>query len=484
MDFCRSEGHPQSQSLLELARRVFIYRDNVEVLGTERASQTRYAQMIEDIPSPQGKMEVLEYLTERFPTEAHFHSHLARLLSQGGEYRRALECADRAIELQPGDHVLHHMRGMVHRQQMRMSIEAHADLGDVTEIAKLASKSFTDARNHRPEAEHSYVSEVQTLISLVDYAGSGTQDVVRDVLAQSGTEPFIKAALERADDLLDQVRHLYGGEKPSHYVDDCRARLARFYGDYESALQAWDSLLARQDVHRPPVQRQIAWTLVRRRDETWTALRINELRRVRRLLEENLQEDPNDSTSLRLWLRAVRLPPAAASLDHVIERVTYWKANTDSWDAAYYLYVLHALRALDGSTQGAADSERALDECRGLTRFRRDRTRSFEWLGHGDGIGRLVHQSRLGDWEGDFWGDPSALVRVEGRIKSIDGPQKGIVEVGGAVDAFFVPARADFYEGRDTNVGVDCYLGFSYDGPRAWDVKKVESNQHDHPGQI
>ena len=472
IDFCRAEGHPQSERLLELVRRVFIYRDNVEVLGTERASLTRYAQLIEDIPSPQGRVEVLQYLTARFPGEAHFHSHLARLLSQGGEYKRALECADYAIELQPGDQVLHHMRGMVHRQQMRMSIDARADLSEVTRLAKLAAESFSDARYHRPEAEHSYVSEVQTLISLVDYAGKGTRDVVREVLAQSRTDPFIRTALERADELLDQVRHLYGGEKPSHYVGDCRARLARFYGDYERALQAWDNLLARQDVDRPPIRRQIVWTLLRRRGEVWNALRNNELRRVTTLLEENLQEDSNDSTSLRLWLRAVRLPPVAASLDHVIERVSYWKANTNSWDAAYYLYVLHMLRALQGSTQGAADAERALDECRGLTRFRRDRTRSFEWLGNGDGIGSLVHQSRLGEWEGDFWGDTCALARVEGRIKSIDGPQKGVVEVRGAVDAFFVPARAGFYEGRDANVAVDFYLGFSYDGPRAWDVRR------------
>ena len=482
VDFCRAEAYPQSERLLELVRRVFIYRDNVEVLGTERASQTRYAQLIEDIPSAQGRMEVLEYLTKRFPSEAHFHSHLARLLSQGGEYNRALECADFAIELQPSDHVLHHMRGMVHRQQMRALIAARAELSDVTSVAKLATESFSDARMHRPDAEHSYVSEVQMLISLVDYAGNGVRDVVGDVLAQSRTDPFITTALDRASDLLDQVRHLYGGEKPSHYVEDCRARLARFFGDYDSALQAWDNLLGRQGVHRPPIRRQIVWTILKRRDEAWTGLRINELRRVRRLLEDNLQEDSNDSTSLRLWLRAVRLPPVAASLDHVIERVTYWKVNTDSWDAAYYLYVLHTLRALTGSTQGAADAERALDECRSLTRFRRDRTRSFEWLGNGDGIGGLVHQSRLGDWDGDFWGDPSALARVEGRVKSIDGPQKGLVEVRGTVDAFFVPARAGLFEGRDANIAVDCYLGFSYDGPRAWGVRRTGKDDPE-PGQ-
>ena len=470
-DFCRAEGQPESDRLLELARRVFIYRDNVEVLGTERASHSRYAQLIEDIPSPQGRIEVLEHLTQRFPTEAHFHSHLARLLSQNGEHKRALDRADYAISLQPNDHVLHHMRGMVLRQEMRISVERRAELPRLIGLGKGASESFDRARKLRPDEEHSYVSEVQMLIMLVDYAGRGRGDVVRDVLVRQDTDPYVKTALERADGLLDQVRHLYSGERPSRYVQDCRARLARFYGDYEYALQAWDNLLSRSDVPHPPIRRQIVWTLLRRRAEAWTSLRKNEVSRVRQLLEDNLQEDPNDSTSLRLWLRAVRLPPNAASLDHVIERVTYWKANTNSWDAAYYLYVLQSLRALDGSIQGAADAGRALEECRGLTRFRRDRTRSFEWLGKEDGMQRLVHQSRLGDWKDDFWSDTNALVRIKGRIKSIDGPQKGTVEIGGAIDAFFVPARSGFFKGRDENLSVDCYLGFSYDGPRAWDVQ-------------
>ena len=473
IDFCGADGYAQSDRLLELARRVFIYRDNVEVLGTERAYLKRYSQLIEDIPATQGKVEVLEYLTERFPTEAHFHSHLARLLIQSGEYERSLECSAFAIQLQPDDHVLHHMEGMVYRQQMRTLISAGVGVAEITKLARLAGESFANARRLKPDAEHSYVSEVQMLVSLVDYAGRGKEDVIRDVLAQPTSDPFVRTALERADDLLDQVRQLYGGEDPSRYVQDCRARLAGFFGNYEYALQAWDNLLARRDVYRPPIRRQIVWTLLRRRNSAWATLRSNEVSRARKLLEDNLDEDPNDSTSLRLWLRAVRLAPAMASLDRVIERVTYWKANTNSWDAAYYLYVLHALRALGGSVQAVADTERALEECRTLTRFRRDRRRSFEWLGKGAGIGGLVHQSHLGEWKGDFWADTDALVRIEGRVKSINGPEKGIVEIKGAIDAFFVPGRTGLHDGRDENVAVDCHLGFSYDGPRAWNVQKV-----------
>ena len=56
VDFCDGDVHPTSDRLLELIRRVFIYRDNSEVLGTERAALSQFAQFIEEIPSDHGKL--------------------------------------------------------------------------------------------------------------------------------------------------------------------------------------------------------------------------------------------------------------------------------------------------------------------------------------------------------------------------------------------------------------------------------------------
>ena len=470
--FCRGDEHTASDRLLELARRVFVYRDNIEVLGTERAAQGRFAHLIEDLPSHHGKIDVLRHLTECFPLEAHFHAHLGRFLGLNGGFTEALECIDFAISLQPCDHVLHHMRGMALRQKMRAEAEAGATVDQLIETAKKASESLEEARRLGPDMEHGYISEVQMLIDLVDHVGGGRKDVVRDVLAESEANPFLKQALERAEDLLDRVQHLYAGEGPSRYAVDCRARLQRVYGDYQTALQAWDSLLSRPEIAKPPVRRQLVWTILRRRGGAWDQLGPREVDRIRRLLEENLQEEVNDSTSLRLWLRVIRQSETLPSLASVIEKVSYWKANTGALDASYYLYVLHTLRALTGSTQGAADAERTLEGCRELARFRRDRTRSFEWIGPGDGVAALVHQSRLGEWKDDFWESTDALVRLKGRISSIDGPQKGSVELDEGVRAFFVPVKSGFHLGRDENAAVTCYLGFSYDGPRAWDVQR------------
>lgn len=471
--FCRGQEHATSDRLLELVRRVYIYRDNIEVLGTERAGQKQFSALVENIPSRHGKIEVLRHLTELFPLEAHFHAHLGRFLGLSGEHAEGLKCVEFAVSVQPQDPVLHHMRGMVLRQSMRARVQEGATVNQIVDSAKTASESFEQARRLSPDVEHGYISEVQMLVDMLDLAGKSRDNTVRDVLARPETDPFLKQALDRAEDLLDRVQHLYAGEPPSPYASECRARLQRVYGDYATALQSWDSLLSRPEVAKPPVRRQIVWTILRRRDGAWDKLNQKETDRVRHLLEENLEEEVNDSTSLRLWLRAIRQSTSPPSLDSVIEKVGYWKANTGSLDAAYYLYILHTLRALNGSSQGAADAERALEECRALARFRRDRTRSFEWIGAGEGVRALVHQSQLGEWKEDFWEATDVLARLDGRVVSIGGPQKGSVELNGRVVAFFVPAKSEFHFGRDESVPVNCYLGFSYDGPRAWDVQRT-----------
>ena len=469
--FCRGDTQTTSDRFLELVRRVFIYRDNAEILGTEQAARSQFAQLIDDIPSSHGKREVLHHLIEKFPLEAHFHAHLGRFLSLNGEYDEALRCVDSAIELQSDDHVLHHMRGMVLRQKMKACDSAD----QLVNIAKEASESFVEARQLSPDLEHGYISEIQMLIELIDKVGQRRKDIVSSVLARSNVSPFLQQALEKSEELLDRVQHLHAGEKLSHYAIDCRAKLERIYGDYSVALQAWDNLLSRPEVSKPPVRRQIVWTILRRKDGVWDRLTDNETDRVRRLLEENLEEEVNDSTSLRLWLRAIRQLRSPPTLDFAIEKVAYWKVNTGALDAMYYLYVLHTLHAINGSLQGAADAEKALEECRRLAQFRRDRTRSFEWIGSGNGIGALVHQSRLGEWQEDFWSSTDALCRLRGRIKNIGGPQRGLIELDNGIKAFFVPGRSGVHSSRDENALVNFYLGFSYDGPRAWDVRRIET---------
>lgn len=119
-------------------------------------------------------------------------------------------------------------------------------------------------------------------------------------------------------------------------------------------------------------------------------------------------------------------------------------------------------------------SEELIEQSRIKSRYRRDRTRSYEWFGKGVGLNRLVHHSELGEWDevSTFYTNVSRLERVEGRILEIKGPEAGTIELSSCdLPAFFVPARVGVERGRDENLRVSFYLGFSYDGLRAWSVE-------------
>lgn len=485
--FCRGDDPNPSADLLTVISRCFLYRDDRDPLGKESPEQVsggHFSQLIQDIPSIEGRLTTLIKLTELFPLEAHFWGHLGRFYSiEMRDFENAIHSLDEALQLDPEDHVLYHMKGMALRNQAYELMQIKGmhpptknDLEQCLSIAAKAAEQFDIARLKQPNDEHGYVSHIQMLFRLVEFArvvlGAHSG---QDVVISPYVDKSVRESIDVAEDLLEQARKLREGEKQSSHVEKCRVQLDSLYGNFESVLQGWNNLLARQDVYRPTIRRQLVYAYVARRERRWDHLSVNEIARVVELLEQNLIEEPNDRRNLRLWMQAVRRAQPPRSIDQVIERVSYWKSNSSEIDAVYYLYVLYSLKALQGFSLSLSLMKENLEECRKRSRLRRARTGSFEWIGLGSGLGQLVHYSELGSWNSDqdFWGKPEKLARLKGTIVSISGPEAGLIEVGAGVTVFFVPGKSGHLRGRDENRAVEFFLGFSYDGPRGWEVKNA-----------
>ena len=476
IEFCRGHTPVASEDGLDLVRRVFVFRGNSEILGSERAGSSKFSDVIERIPAREGRLKVLEHLTGYFPDEAHFWAHLGRFYSSAlCEYDKACEAVEYAIGLQPDDHVLHHMKGMVLRSQIYQMISNKRDLSEIVSKAEAAADAFTKARELDPDDEHGYISEAQMILRVIDYCGV-VKKTAPVLVASSGSSPkWVRESVQNVEELLAQVRHNRKGEHPSRFEEDCMAKLDILYGDHSTALQRWDSMLVREDVYRPPIRRQIVWAYLARRRRDWNDLKPNELKRAVTLLSTNLDEEPNNERNLRLWLQAVRAGENPPSIDSVVEKIFYWHSNSDSLEPAYYLFVLYSLKAFEGSSLARDKANRVLDECRARSRYRRNRTKSFEWIARGEGLKRLLHQDALGEWDRDcqFWSDPSPLDRLNGVVSHIQGPEAGEIETTSGLKAFYAPGPAGHHQGETENRRVTFYIGFSYDGLRAWDVKTV-----------
>lgn len=485
-EFCRGDDVVPSDEMVDLASRCFLFRDNRDPLGRESPdvhTPSHFAQLIEDIPAVEGRLTVLKKLTELFPDKAHFWGHLGRFYAmQVRDSENALKAIDRAIDLDPEDGTLYHMKGMALRSRLYQWMQdmpapqGRTELENIANLAVKAAEQFEIAREKHPTEEHGYIRHIQMLLRVVDFArvATGTESTQR--LLTSPTVPsLLRESLDAAEELLEQARKLREGERPSPYVENCRIQIDALYGRFDVVLQGWTNLLTRQDVYRPPIRRQLVHAYVVRRGRRWDALEPRELSRVVELLDQNLLEEPNDARNLRLWMQAVRRVQPPVALDSVIERVSYWRANSSEIEAVYYLYVLHALKALQGFALAVDPMKECLEDCRRKARLRPNRTGSLEWIGPGQSLSRLVHYSELGGWqtEKDFWARADRLERLNGTIVTISGPEAGIVELPSGVRAFFVPGKSGHLKGRDENRGVSFCLGFSYDGPRAWEVRSA-----------
>jgi len=475
--FCVRRLPEPAEESLELVRRVFIYRDESEMLGTEASNTRKYSQIITDIPVLQGRKRVLKNLIELFPNEAHLWAHVARFYANElGDFDRAIEMAEKALDLQPEDHVLHHMKGMVCRTQAYTFINEKRSLEEALQKSKQASDAFALARNHGPDDEHGFISDAQLIIKFLDYAGKVTNtDPV--TAASRNDDPWVREGFQTVEDLLMHVRRRRRESADSELEQRCRSDLELLYGEHERALQIWDSLLARRkgEVYAPPIRRQIVWAFLARRERNWASLNPKEVKRSVSLLEENIKEDPSDERNIKLWMKAIRHQQNPPAVEVVLEKVAYWASNTDSLEADYYLYVLNILLAINGSTVSANHAIRALERCKEKSRYRYDRTWCHEWLGKGQGFKQLVYRENLGKWDqlSRFWEQTKQLSQVRGVISTIRGPQAGTIEIKRNLTAFFVPGVSKHSVGRSENLSVTFFLGFSYDGLRAWSVENM-----------
>lgn len=470
-EFCRGDD-TEDNELREVIKGVFFDRSSEELLGSEAGGRPLFAQLVEDVPSPEGAVELLASVAEMYPGDAHFAAHVARYYAYRlRNFERARFYADLASSAAPGSHTLQHVLGMVYRAEAYDAIGRRTEMAEVSAIGREASAAFARSRDLAPFGnEHAYISDAQLRIRVIDYAVRGTGSI-SEYLKTKQVDPYVVECISTAEDLLTSVRGQRDPRNESGFEARARTELTALYGNFDQALQMYDALLAKNPSERVPVRRQIVWTHLARYDRDWKAIPGRALRRISLLLEENFAEAQYSSADIRLWWRAIRFLQPPPSQDRILEVMSYWRASDRSVDALYCSYVAYATEVLDGIRTALPDAEKYLRECSGRARGLAQRSLSLDWVGQGVGIARLVHQSELGGWDRDagFWRDSKLLQRMEGRVTEIAGPQAGYVDIAG-MQAFFVPSRSRLERGRDENARVSGFLGFSLDGPRLWEV--------------
>ena len=442
-----------------------------------------FSRFLNDIPSEGGKQRALEHLTGSFPGEPHFWAHLGRFYSRvTHDHPLAHSAHETAIRLMGHDSRLHHMAGMGWRSELYDLLSSiRADFtpdaeSKIFELVHRASDNFNTARDLDRRDEHNYISHVQMLQRVVGAVAvaRGHQHDPITFLTTTGNGRY-REMVDEAQNLLSDLELIKGGEFLSQIHVRVSADLDSLYGNRSNAIQRLTNLLDRNDAFRPPIRRAIIRNYLARNDGDWDSLRERELQRIVGLATENIREEPASDYNLRLWLRAVRTENAL-SIDRVAEQLAYKNLQNPSVDTKYYLYILKFMQMEAGDYTARGQVSQLINEC---SRAARDLSRpssSFEWLGAAEGFRGLLHASTLGPWDDDedFYRNRGGLKRVGGRIATIRHQGSGEIELKSGLRAFFAPSRGNvpggYVGGQDIGREVEFFLGFSYDGLRAWVV--------------
>ncbi|MET3984192.1 hypothetical protein [Streptomyces sp. PvR034] len=467
---------PENSTTARLLNELFIRRTSWSPNGQK---PDNFAELIESM-SVEAGARVFEQLTVRCPDNAHFWNHRGRydIYKVKADFRQAESFVLKAVEKSHGHDATHlHTLGLVRRFWIENELasltrggEEHTPeqlLAAIQELFDGAMEAFTNAGKYT-NTDYTWSTPIQLIATVVErlWKASGVGSLVEFMEGNDPSAMWVTEQIGRAEELLDNLRNL---NAEGTYYQKLNNRLTGLYGDVERLVEQWQELRRRGN-DNPEVNLAIARTLYAKAGRDWSSLSEDNARLIAEMAEGSVNSGRATDADLRLWFQSYRRLPEYTETN-ALERLAWFASEKNSLDANYYLYILHFLIWYRGDARDQDRTRYYLEETRRLSRQHR-RQWSFEWLGHGPRPHPLVHFSEMGRQRygpAGFWSRPQQLKRVSGIIEEIKSPQSGRLRItNGQMPAFFTP-RNQFWQTRDVNASVEFYLGFSYEGLRAWE---------------
>jgi len=469
-----------SDNEMELLKRLFVYRNNQEILGKEEESV--FSNFIENgLQTDEARLSIFKQLTESFPDESHFWAHLARFFSlRMKNHSEALNAISKAIDLSIGkDSLLYHMKGMCLRAIARDKMREFQGVSEIPkEVVKEifskvdeAGEFFEECRNINPSNEYGYVSHIQMLISVIDF-GFSISKITSKTEFLRNLDVWFQEKLDLAEDLLDLMKLQAQMRNNNSYLDECDLKLQELYENFSLVIEGWNNLLSKANKDKSVIRRSIVRAYVRRA-QSWDSIENKDIDKIIKLIEENIQEEPDKANNIYLWFQAAR-QTEKIDVNSAIEKVSNWRTISDMNESLYYLSVLHTIQAIEGTSISKIKAEKLIRELSERKRNTPFRTHCLEWFGKRSGLKRIVpYKNAISrNDSNEMVINTELLEKIRGKISYIKGPEGGTIELACGLTANFIPARGiGFSRDKDINRNVNFYLGFSNDGLRAYEVE-------------
>lgn len=435
------------------------------------------------------RIEVLEYLTSKFPTESsHSWGHLARIYSYNEQYENSIKAIGKAIEIDESDNLLHHIEGMCHRKELYkfMSKIGNYDYekendDEVIRLYDLAAEKFEDVRRVASKKEHGYIAHIDMISKILEYGyrtsefDNKKKEYAEFITSNEGV--LFRSLLDTASELINVYENMNLSGASSRFKET-KTRLLKFYGSKQKVIDAWTILKFEDENYSNSsnINRQLVYAYLSKYNFEWDKVKRNELYRMKSYLEENLKNNPSKS-DLRLWFNLNRKIGSYKDLLESLKRLEFHE-NENVLDIYFYLMALYAIDTLNGNILSLDKYQEYRTKCIEKAPSNRNRVFCPEWYGKEQEQPTLINIKSIGNWDKrtGFLETESldSLIKMNGIISKHINPTEGFIEVENTgLQIFYQPKKAGHFSSDVNKTKVEFYLGFNYNGARAFEVRNI-----------
>lgn len=448
-------------------------------------NDTHFSEAIDDLNTNIAKRRVFDTLKTAFPDNAYVYSNLARYYYYV-EWNpdKALELIRQAISIEE-NYTFYHIQGLIYARRFRKFIQ-NADNYDfikdqyedfvsyLKEQKKLVVESYDKSIEKNYDNEYSYVAKMGFYFAVIrDYKSKFAADKKISELIKTEKYYWCSDLIKDINDLISSMKTLMEYTSLSFQVEDYESQIYELIGNLSEAINNWNNLLVKKDIYRPSIRQNIVDGYYSLSGKNWKSNFITDKRKatIIKLLEDNIVEERDNYRRILQWYDFCRNYEGNLS-----KAVRYFETVPNRTDLQFYFHGMTVLFAYGLTNQDASSIALGVKYASYCERL----ARTFPYRNYireaydptNKDILKIVKR------KGEIAMFLSSIKKIDGRVESIDRTETGkivIPEYG--ISLKFNPSRNKDYifrRDKDENRRVKFVLGFTYEGPYAYEVEPSE----------
>lgn len=315
------------------------------------------------------------------------------------------------------------------------------------------------------------------------FACINVANAIKRVLEESGESfsnyllqsdgDWVMKYVDRATDLWEEVKKI-APETNSEELEQLEIRIKQLTSDLEGTISLWEDYVnSDTTIDKTQARRILAHAYIKQMENGSKKDEQDVLKKIIKLMEDNMVVESQHTGNIRLWFDAIckyKVENQETLIMDAINKLNRWISLTDSVEAHYYRFVLKFIQAINGSILAESELPKLLRELKQKSMNLYNRTVPQHWLvNEGTGLSMLYSNSRSKKNAISEEEMAKKMRLIVGRISNnYVNESHAYINYHGTEIYFNPSATKGEIDKSKINQRVKFGIGFSYDGPRAY----------------